>query len=125
MITITPTATAHLRALLGAEPAHGAGLRLAVERGGCAGLQYSMKVDQATPTDHVYESNGVAVIVDPASAAYLAHSEVDYVDTLADTGFKIRNPNAARSCGCGTSFEPAVAGEIAPRETVPDGTCRD
>ena len=114
-----------LRVLLGEKAESGAGLRLSVERGGCAGLQYTMKVDLPLPGDDIVERQGVRVMVDAVSARYLEDSEVDYLDSLADTGFKIKNPNAARSCGCGSSFEPTTAGPVTPRETVPDGSCRD
>jgi iron-sulfur cluster assembly protein len=110
MILLTDSAIEHLRLLLAeraAEP--GIGLRLTVERGGCAGLQYTMRVDQSGEGDQVFERGGVAVIVDPGSFSYLDGSEIDYVDELNDSGFKVRNPKAARSCGCGTSFEPQEA----------------
>lgn len=109
-LTLTDSAAQHLRELLedrGAPPAE-MGLRLTVEKGGCAGLNYAMKIDAPLPGDAVVEHLGVRVFVDPESLAYLNGSEVDYVDSLNDSGFKIHNPNAARSCGCGTSFEPAV-----------------
>ena len=112
MIGLTDNAVAHLRVLLAEREGSGLGLRLMVEKGGCAGLQYAMKVDAGAAGDEVSERDGVRVFVDPASAPYLKGCTVDYVDTLADTGFKIRNPNAARSCGCGTSFEPAEAAPV-------------
>jgi iron-sulfur cluster assembly protein len=107
MIAVTQNAVKHLRELLegrGAE-AH-AGLRLAVQRGGCAGMEYAMKVDAPAPDDHVFDNDGVRIIVDGQSLPYLDGSRIDYVDGLNDSGFKVENPNASRSCGCGTSFEP-------------------
>lgn len=107
MITLTPSAVNHLKDLLaqrGAE-AH-AGLRLQVDKGGCAGMQYTMRIDEAKPVDRVFTTDGVSIIVDDESLGYLDNCQVDYVDALNDSGFKIENPNAARSCGCGTSFEP-------------------
>ena len=89
-----------------------------IERGGCAGLQYAMKVDTAQPGDCTVQSEDVQVFIDETSQSYLRGITLDYVDTLADTGFKIHNPNAARSCGCGTSFEPATP---APAESLPQG----
>lgn len=65
-----------------------------------------MKVDQAQTSDHIFASGGVSLIVDTESLAYLEGSTIDYVDSLNDSGFKVLNPNATRSCGCGTSFEP-------------------
>jgi iron-sulfur cluster assembly protein len=108
MITVTDAAAEHLLALLedkGASPEE-EGLRLFVENGGCAGMQYAMKIGARDDGDSVVEKNGVRVFVDADSLPYLDRSEVDYVDALNDSGFKINNPNAARSCGCGTSFEP-------------------
>lgn len=85
------------------------GLRIFVENGGCAGMQYGMGFALAKPGDEVLERDGVKVIVDGESAHFLEGVTVDYCDDLAGTGFRIQNPNAARSCGCGTSFEPADA----------------
>ena len=107
MITLTPSAVNHLKSLLvdrGADS--GSGLRLQIEKGGCAGMQYTMRIDQSQPVDQVFTTDGVSIIVDPESLAFLDNCSVDYVDALNDSGFKIENPNAARSCGCGTSFEP-------------------
>jgi iron-sulfur cluster assembly protein len=95
-----------------------------VEKGGCAGMQYAMKIDRRAAGDEVVEKDGVQFFVDPASAQYLHDCEVDYVDTLSDRGFKIHNPNAARSCGCGSSFEPAP-GEPAPPGPATGGPSRD
>jgi iron-sulfur cluster assembly protein len=81
------------------------GLRLAVVPGGCAGWQYEMKVADPQVGDHVCEKDGARVIVSADSIPFLAGSEVDYIDDLSDSGFRVNNPNASRSCGCGTSFE--------------------
>lgn len=108
MIEITDTAVEQLRELLsGSEAGAEVGLRLQVQRGGCAGMQYEMRVDEAREGDVISEREGVSVIIDPESLKYLDGSIIDYEDGLNDAGFKVRNPNAARSCGCGTSFEPA------------------
>ena len=85
-------------------------MRIFVEKGGCAGMQYGMTLDRAGELDRVVESGGVKVIVDPESAAFLEGVTLDYADDLAGAGFRIKNPNAVRSCGCGTSFETADAG---------------
>ena len=77
-----------------------------VEKGGCAGWQYAMKLDEAKGGDEVFSRDGVSIIVDPSSLAMLSDSEIDYEDGLADAGFKVRNPVASRTCGCGSSFEP-------------------
>lgn len=108
MIEITNTAVEQLRELLSARESKGStGLRLEVQRGGCAGMQYDMRVDEAREGDVITEREGVAVFIDPESLKFLDGSIIDYEDGLNDAGFKVKNPNAARSCGCGTSFEPA------------------
>ncbi|MFM8829709.1 MAG: HesB/IscA family protein [Spartobacteria bacterium] len=110
MIILTDQAALALLDLI-ASKGSGEGLRLAVEKGGCAGLQYVMEIDSARPSDTVIEHNGAKVFVDPESALQLEGSSLDYEDGLSGAGFRIRNPHAARSCGCGTSFEPATAVE--------------
>jgi iron-sulfur cluster assembly protein len=108
MITVTDNAVNHLRALLAEQNApEKAGLRIFVERGGCSGLQYGMTVAQPQPEDEVTARDGVSVFVDPESAHRLRGSVIDYNDDLTGTGFRILNPNAKRTCGCGSSFEPA------------------
>lgn len=110
MIELTDSAVEHLRALLAERGAKdGTGLRLRVERGGCAGMQYTMMVDQEQAGDEVARRDGVAVLVDAASLPFVDGSVIDYSDDLNDAGFKVRNPRAARSCGCGTSFEPGAS----------------
>jgi iron-sulfur cluster assembly accessory protein len=110
MITVTDNAVKYLQTLLAErdEPA-GEGLRIAVEHGGCSGLQYSMGFDHPKAGDEVIGRDGVQVLIDPASAGHLRGSVLDYTDGLTGAGFRIQNPNAQRTCGCGTSFEPAAA----------------
>lgn len=107
MISLTDPAIKQLRTLVSEQGAEGKGLRIFVEKGGCAGLQYGMSLDAAREGDEVIENDGVQVIVDPESLQFLRGSTLDYSDDLAGAGFRLKNPNAARSCGCGTSFEPA------------------
>lgn len=76
-----------------------------MEKGGCAGMQYEMHFDRARENDFRHARDGVEVIVDPESAPYLDGARLDYVDGLTGAGFRIENPNAVRSCGCGSSFE--------------------
>ncbi|MFZ4776548.1 MAG: HesB/IscA family protein [Terrimicrobiaceae bacterium] len=105
MITVTDNAARALLDLVsGKEP--GTGLRLAVEKGGCAGLQYAMTIGSEQPGDIVVGHLGSVVFVDAESGDYLDGCTLDYDDGLAGAGFRIVNPRAARSCGCGTSFEP-------------------
>ena len=112
MIELTDAAAGHLLDLLGEKDfsPEEKGLRLFVEKGGCAGMSYAMKIDVPGEGDAVFTNGPARVFVDAESLKYLDGCHLDYVDALNDAGFKIENPNAARSCGCGTSFEPAVAG---------------
>lgn len=113
MIHISPTAADALRALLASKNAGSEeGLRLAIRRGGCAGWQYEMKIASPEEGDAITEIEGGRLIVAADSCEKLAGCVVDYEDSLSDAGFRIRNPQATRSCGCGTSFE--TAGEPAP-----------
>lgn len=105
-VQLSPTAIARVKVLLQREgrPA-GAGLRVSVVGGGCSGLQYSLGLDNApTDDDTVSEFDGIRVFVDTTSAQYLVGTRVDYVDGLHGAGFKFVNPNADRTCGCGSSF---------------------
>ena len=105
-VILTESAAQQVAALT-ADGKEGAGknLRVYIEPGGCSGMQYGMVFDERRPDDLVSEHHGVAVLVDPFSANYLRGSVVDFVDALNDGGFKIKNPNARQSCGCGNSFE--------------------
>ena len=79
-------------------------LRLFIENGGCSGLQYGMSFDEAKEGDAAFESEGVAIVVDPKSLEHLDGTTVDFDDGLHGKGFEIRNPNAHSTCGCGKSF---------------------
>ena len=123
MITLTPKATIALKGLLEQKKASStAGLRLAIERGGCAGLAYTMRVSEPEEGDTVVESDETRVLIAADSLEHLSGSTLDYSDELSDAGFKITNPNAARSCGCGTSFEPAEEGKKPEYDPALDGT---
>jgi iron-sulfur cluster assembly protein len=120
MISVTPKAAEELAKLLATRAKSGvSGLRLAVRRGGCAGWQYEMNVADPEPGDHVVETGDARVIVAGDSVDRLRGCEIDFSDDLTDAGFKVNNPNAARSCGCGTSFE--AADEAPGAHAVPDG----
>ena len=107
-MNVTESAAGHLRSLLkSSDESVGKGLRVAIAKGGCSGLQYEMSLDVRQAEDAVVERDGVEFLVDPESAQLLAGATLDYHDGLTGTGFQIVNPNAARTCGCGTSFEPA------------------
>lgn len=103
-ITITARAAKQVARIIEGEPG-GTMLRVAVQGGGCSGFQYSFTLDSArTGDDLALERDGITVLIDAVSVEYLAGSEIDYVDDLIGSSFKINNPNATSSCGCGTSF---------------------
>ena len=103
-VTITERAARRIGEILKAEPA-GAMLRLSVMGGGCSGFQYKFDVESTkTSDDQAIERNGVTMLVDSISLQYLAGSEVDFVEDLIGASFRVVNPNATASCGCGTSF---------------------
>ncbi len=79
-------------------------LRVAVEGGGCSGFQYDIRLDEAAADDLVLEKDGARVLIDPVSLPFLTDAEIDFADELIGARFVVRNPNAATSCGCGTSF---------------------
>jgi len=102
-VTMTERAARRIGEILKAEP--GAMLRLSVLGGGCSGFQYKFDVERDKASDDVsIERGGVTMVVDPVSLQYLAGSEVDFVDDLIGASFKVNNPKAKASCGCGTSF---------------------
>ena len=108
MITVTDNAVRQLRSLLQSQSeSAGKGLRVQIAKGGCSGLQYEMSLDARKEGDAVVERDGVEFLVDDESAQFLRGATLDYHDGLTGSGFQIVNPNAARTCGCGTSFEPA------------------
>ncbi|MFI5305385.1 MAG: iron-sulfur cluster insertion protein ErpA [Nitrospiria bacterium] len=105
MVTLTEKAGEKVKEILVAEQKAGYGLRVQVSGGGCSGFQYGMTFEEnANDGDHVYESSGIKVFVDPQSAPLLEGVKVDYVDSIQGAGFAIQNPNAKSSCGCGKSF---------------------
>lgn len=104
-ITITPTAAQAVRELLEKRNLEGYALRVFISGGGCSGFQYGMALEgNIRENDLSYESEGVKVVVDEVSINYLRGATVDYVDDLMGSGFKIDNPNAVSTCGCGSSF---------------------
>jgi iron-sulfur cluster assembly accessory protein len=104
MITITTAAAAKIKQLAPKADAE-RGLRMRVVGGGCSGLQYQMELEEAPgANDKVFTSNGIKVFIDMKSALYLTDAKLDYLDSLMQSGFKITNPNAQTTCGCGQSF---------------------
>jgi len=108
MITLTESAARRIAFLREQEQVGDANLRIAVSGGGCSGFQYGLSFDdQTNPDDRVFERDGVAVVVDDVSLDLLNGAEVDFVEDLMGASFRINNPNAASSCGCGNSFSIA------------------
>jgi iron-sulfur cluster assembly protein/iron-sulfur cluster insertion protein len=104
VISLTLNAAEEVKAQLAKQENVGKTLRVYVEEGGCSGMQYSMTFDEKRPNDATNEMHGVLVLVDPFSLQYLRGAVVDFSDGLTGGGFKISNPNARQSCGCGKSF---------------------
>lgn len=103
-VGLSAAAAAKINTITASEAA-GAGLRVAVEGGGCSGFQYEIGVAPAANSDDlVIERDGARLFIDPVSLPFLLGSEVDWVDELIGASFKVKNPNAKSSCGCGVSF---------------------
>jgi len=107
LVELTARAAEKIRELQATEPAGEADvLRVAIQGGGCSGFQYGLGFDQGpVEGDHELELHGVRVVVDPFSAPYLSGATIDWLDGLQESGFKIENPQAVSSCGCGHSFQ--------------------
>ena len=107
LVSLTETAAAKIKELQAEDPEGEASvLRVAVQGGGCSGFEYALGFDQgAQEGDLELESHGVRVVVDPFSAPYLRGAEIDFLNTIQESGFKISNPNVASACGCGHSFQ--------------------
>jgi iron-sulfur cluster assembly protein len=105
LLSVTAAAAAKIKQLM-AEETDVSVLRVAIQGGGCSGFQYGLGFDRgAVEGDLELEAHGVQVVVDPFSAPYLSGAEIDYVDSIDQSGFAINNPNAVSSCGCGHSFQ--------------------
>jgi iron-sulfur cluster assembly accessory protein len=103
-ITVTDRAARRIGEILRREPP-GTMLRVSVEGGGCSGFQYKFDMDRARAADDlVIERDGATVLIDQVSVGYLTGSEIDFVDDLIGASFRVNNPQATASCGCGTSF---------------------
>ena len=118
LVELTERAAEKVKEIQATEPAGEADvLRIAIQGGGCSGFQYGLGFDRgALEGDHELSQHGVTIVVDPFSAPYLTGATIDWLDGLQESGFKIDNPNAASSCGCGHSFqvEDGAEGESAP-----------
>ena len=105
VVRLTDPAIAKVKSMIEKEGKQGFGLRIGVVAGGCAGMSYDLRL-QKNPYDNdiVMEQGDLKIFVNPESAPFLKGVEINYVDTLKESGFKYKNPNASGSCGCGTSF---------------------
>ena len=104
VITLTESAAEEVKSMRKQPENQDKFLRVYVEQGGCSGMQYSMVFDERRPDDFCVEMHGVSVLIDPFSVKYLRGTQVDFSDALTGGGFKLANPNARQSCGCGKSF---------------------
>ena len=103
-VTITDKAADRIKQMKAAEHKDEEGLRVKVVGGGCSGLHYKLDFDNSKPGDRVFENAGAKVIVDTKSLLYLTGTELEYQETLMQSGFVFQNPNVKRTCGCGSSF---------------------
>jgi iron-sulfur cluster assembly protein len=111
VITVTDDALKHLQQLRERKNVDELGLRVYVQPGGCSGFSYGMAIDDdSDDDDRVYRFEGIRVVVDPFSLQHIEGAEIDYVDALMGGGFQVRNPNAAKSCACGQSFDSVHGG---------------
>ena len=120
-MTLTAAAEAKLRELMAQRNIQDYGLRVFVAGGGCSGLQYGMAFEaQPREFDTVVNQNGIRLFIDPTSLMYLSGASIDFIDSLMGGGFKIDNPNAISSCGCGSSFRTK---ESSSADTDADAGC--
>ena len=105
MISVTDAAVQKIKTLITENEKELDGLRMAVKGGGCSGFQYDLEfADRSDELDHVFETKGVKIFIDMKSSLYLNGVTLDYQDGLMGSGFKIENPNARTTCGCGESY---------------------
>ena len=118
LLSLTPTAAAKIKELMAEEPdSESLVLRVAIQGGGCSGFQYGLGFDTGPAEgDHELSLEGVQVVVDPFSVPYLQGATIDFLNSINEAGFKIENPNASSSCGCGHSFQ------VEEGEELPEGT---
>jgi iron-sulfur cluster assembly protein len=103
---MTPAAVDKVKELIEAQERQGHGLRVYVAGGGCSGFRYGMSLEETSDEeDWVHEFDGLKVFIDPQSSPYLEGASVDYVETMMGAGFKVDNPQAVSTCGCGHSFK--------------------
>lgn len=103
-VTISDKAAEKIKQMMASENKEEQGLRVKVVGGGCSGLSYKLGFDNPKPGDRIFENAGAKVIVDTKSLLYLTGTELEYKETLMQSGFVFQNPNVKRTCGCGSSF---------------------
>ncbi|MEI7771794.1 MAG: iron-sulfur cluster insertion protein ErpA [Chloroflexales bacterium] len=112
MILVSESASDRLLTMMREKDLDGYALRVFVSGGGCSGMQYGMTFDdEMREGDNEFQAGALRVVVDPISASYLTGASIDFIDSIMGGGFKIENPNAVSSCGCGNSFRTADNGE--------------
>jgi iron-sulfur cluster assembly protein len=104
-VSMTEDAARHVAAIIGEANPENKGLRIFIETGGCSGMSYAMEIAARKPGDEEFVCHGVKLLVEERGLVYLAGSVIDYKDGLTGAGFRITNPNAKQTCGCGKSFE--------------------
>ena len=109
MVTLTPAAVEKVTSLLQQKDNDQLALRIFIKSGGCSGFSYGMALDEKKDNDQLFEQDGVKIVIDDMSGQYLEGAQVDFVDSMMGAGFKIENPNATSTCGCGSSFRTADA----------------
>jgi iron-sulfur cluster assembly accessory protein len=104
-VSLTESAAGHIAEIIGEANPENKGLRIYIETGGCSGMSYAMEISARKPGDEEFNTNGMKLFVEERGLVYLAGSVIDYKDGLTGAGFRITNPNAKHTCGCGKSFE--------------------
>lgn len=104
-VSLTESAARHIAEIIGDANPEGKGLRIFIETGGCSGMSYAMEISSRKENDEEFGGHGVKLFVESRGLVYLAGSVIDYTDGLTGAGFRITNPNAKQTCGCGKSFE--------------------
>lgn len=106
MITLTNNAANKIKDIIKNENDENMSLRLGIKGGGCSGFNYSLNFEKSiSENDQVFTEKGIQIVIDPKSYIYLAGTELDFVDSLDGSGFTFNNPNAVKTCGCGSSFQ--------------------
>lgn len=104
-VSLTEDAAKHIATIIGDQNPEDKGLRIYIETGGCSGMSYAMEIAPRKAGDEEFPAHGVKLFVEDRGLVYLAGSVIDYKDGLTGAGFRITNPNAKQTCGCGKSFE--------------------